>query len=89
MAAGVFHGRFTLTGAAQTLDTLTGGTQTYNVISLRRVDGAVVIGNSGVTLATGYPLKQDEPLVMEGAIVGANLNLIGPGLVEFFGNATA
>lgn len=89
MAAGVFNGRFTLGAAAATLDSLTGGAQTYSHISLRRMDGAVCIGNSGVTLTNGFPLLQGETTHLQGGILGANLNLIGPGEVQFFGNATA
>lgn len=90
MAAGVFSGKFTLSGSAQTLDTLTGGTQTYNHITFRRVSGPVVVGPAAVNLANGYALKTDEPMVIEGSIVGANVGLIGlNGVVEFFGNATA
>jgi hypothetical protein len=89
VAAGCFSGKFVLTGSIATLDSLTGGTQTYNVVAFRRVSGAVQIGGSGLTAANGYPLIQGEEIVMEGAIVGANLNLIGPGEVQFFGNSTA
>lgn len=92
MAAGVFNGKFTLTGAAQTLDTLTGGTQTYNVITFRRVSGfaGAALGNAAVTLANGLALPLNEQITLSGAIAGANVGLIGAGaVVEFFGNATA
>lgn len=90
MAVGVFNAKLTLTGAAQSLDTLLGGTQTFNYMAIRRVSGAALIGNAALTVPNGYSLNQDQSLEIPVAgITGASVFLIGPGVVEFFGNSTA
>lgn len=89
MAVGVFSGRLNVTTAAS-LDSFTGGTQTYSVLVLRKSSGAISIGNSGVTATNGFILKDIDTLTMSGGgIVGANIFLLGPGVVDFFGNSTA
>lgn len=89
MAAGIFQGRATITGSAQTLDAITGGTQTYGYLSLRTSRGIVLMGNSGITLQNGFPLDNDTQSQMGVSIAGAALNFIGNGELEFFGIATA
>lgn len=90
MAVGVFNGRFSVGASAVSLDSLTGGTQTYNQMAFRRTSGTILIGNSGLTSANGFPLIQGETYELEAvSITGAALFLIGPGTVDFLGNSTA
>lgn len=90
MAAGSKSAKFTLTGVAQSIDTLIGDVSTYSHISLRRVDGAALMGAAGLTVNNGFSLGQGELVQLQnGAIVGSTVFLLGPGIVEFFGHATA
>lgn len=89
MAAGdIFNGRLAVTATRATLDSLAGtGAKLYNYVSLRRVDGAPVIGNASVTQANGFQFV--ELYMNAGSIIGANINLIGPATVDFFGITSA
>lgn len=92
MAAGdIFNGKLQLTTSAQTLDTLVGaGAKTYSYVSFKKSGGVAFMGNSGVTPANGFGLSEfDELVANSGSIIGANLNLIGPGVVDFFGITSA
>ena len=91
MAVGIFHGRAIITDVAVTLDSITGGTQTYGYLALRTVKGIVVIGNSGVTLANGFSLgdSSDQLEVIGTPVIGASLNIRGNGELQYFGISTA
>jgi len=89
MAAGdIFNARLAVTATRATLDTLVGaGAKTYSYISLKRADGAPVIGNASVTSGNG--LAFGDLAIGSGSIIGANINLVGPATVEFFGITSA
>ena len=89
MAAGdIFNARLAVTSTRATLDTLAGtGAKTYSYVSLKRVDGSAVIGNASVT--TGNGMAFTDLVMGSGSIIGANINLIGPATVEFFGITSA
>lgn len=89
MAAGIFQGEFILTSTRTTLDALTGGTQTYGYIAIRGARGSIAMGNSSVLQTNGFKLPKDYPLVVNQSVTGATLNFIGPGVLDFFGIATA
>jgi hypothetical protein len=89
MAAGIFQGRAIITDSPQTLDAITGGTQTYGYLSLRTSKGIVLVGNSGITLQNGFPLDNDETMDIPVSVAGAAINFRGSGELEFFGIATA
>lgn len=89
MAAGCKSGRFTVAGATS-VDTLVGDVSTYNYMCFRRVSGAIKIGGAALTIDNGYSLIQGEETRVNAPIVlGAEAFVIGPGVVEFFGHATA
>jgi hypothetical protein len=89
MAAGdIFNGRLAVTSTRATLDALVGaGAKTYSYISLKRADGSAVIGNASVTSGNGLAFV--DLSIGAGTIIGANINLIGPATVEFFGITSA
>lgn len=89
MAAGdIFNGRLTVTATRATLDSLVGaGAKTYSYASFKKLDGAPAIGNASVTFANG--LEFTDLIMNSGTIIGANVNLIGPATVEFFGITSA
>ena len=89
MAAGdIFNARLAVTSTRATLDALAStGAKTYSYVCLRRVDGSAVIGNASVTSGNG--LAFTELFLGSGTIIGANINLIGPATVEFFGITSA
>ena len=89
MAAGdIINARLAVTGTRATLDTLAGaGAKTYAYASLKRVDGSAVIGNASVT--TGNGMAFTDLTLNSGTVIGANINLIGPATVEFFGITSA
>ncbi len=101
MAAGdIFNARLTVTTTRATLDTLVGaGAKTYSYVRLVPTGGSVCMGNSSVTEANGERLAVQaafEPLLNlgevilnSGTIIGANINLIGAGTVDFFGITSA
>lgn len=94
MAAGdVFNGRLTSTTTRGTLDPLAGiGAKTYTFLTLKALTGSVAIGNASVTEANGYMLAPGKEITMSpvsGTVAGANVNLVGPGTVEFFGITSA
>ena len=89
MAAGdIFNGRLAVTSTRATLDALVGaGAKTYSYVSLKRADGSPVIGNASVTSGNGLAFA--DLIMNAGTIIGANINLIGPATVEFFGITSA
>jgi len=89
MAAGdIFNARLAVTGTRATLDTLAGtGAKLYTYVAFKRIDGAPVMGNASVTTTNG--LEFTDLILNSGSIIGANLNLIGPATVEFFGITSA
>lgn len=94
MAAGdIFNARLSVTSTRATLDALVGaGAKTYTYVCLRGAVGSVAIGNGSVTQADGFQLPQGATLNVQptgGTVIGANLNLIGPGTVDFFGVTSA
>jgi hypothetical protein len=89
MAVGVFNGRATITGSAQSLDSITGTANTYSYLAVKAARGSVLIGNSGITLANGYPVDNDEDTIIPVSSTGASLFFIGNGELEFFGISTA
>lgn len=89
MAAGCKSGRFTVAGATS-VDTLVGDVSTYNYMCFRRVGGTIKIGGAALTADNGFSLFQGEETRINAAtITGAETFVIGPGVVEFFGHATA
>jgi hypothetical protein len=87
-AGDIFNGRLAVTATRATLDALVGaGAKTYAYASFKRLDGAPAIGNVTVTFANG--LEFTDLSISSGTIVGANINLIGPATVEFFGITSA
>lgn len=89
MAAGdIFNGRLAVTATRATLDALVGaGAKTYSYAAFKRLDGAPAVGNASVTFANG--LEFTDLVMNAGSIIGANINLIGPATVEFFGITSA
>jgi len=89
MAAGdIVNARLAVTASRATLDTLAGaGAKTYSYAAFKRIDGTPAIGSSTVTFANG--LEFTDLFLGSGTIIGANVNLIGPATVEFFGITSA
>jgi len=89
MAVGdIFNARLAVTSTRATLDSLVGaGAKTYSYAAFKRLDGVASIGNATVTFANGLELT--DLLINSGSIIGANINLIGPATVEFFGVTSA
>lgn len=90
MAAGdIVHNKVSVSSLV-TLDTALGaGAKTYAYAALRAVSGVIFIGNSGLTAANGVSLP-NEPLILNaGSIIGANINVLGPGVLDFFGITSA
>ena len=89
MAAGdIFNARLALTATRTTLDAAVGaGAKTYTYAAFKRLDGAPAVGNATVTFANG--LEFTDLIMNAGTIIGANVNLIGPATVEFFGITSA
>jgi len=91
-AGDIVNNRVAIT-TIQTLDAALGaGAKTYSYAAIRAIAGVVFIGNSGLTAGNGMslPSVDDDPLVLNaGTIIGANINVLGPGVFDFFGITSA